>query len=191
MLTSQLIPIKKNVTPNVLIANLRRLFADLSTGHKAIMNIVASLSLHLKTNSLVLMDEPEVHLHPPLVSALLKVVRELLGKFQAHAIVATHSPIVVQETLGRHVIVMTRYENRTNWQSSDRETFGENLATIIRETLGLPAANADYVGQLAALIDKDTQLEDIERIFGERGMSSPARAQTLRIISALQADRKN
>jgi predicted ATP-binding protein involved in virulence len=121
---------------------------------------------------------------------LLKVVRDLLDPFHSHAIVATHSPVVVQETLGRHVLVLHRIDNRTNWQPSIRETFGENLATLTRESLGLPAERADYIGRLKEVIKKDTQLEDIEKLFGTRGMSSPARAQTLRIISAVQSGQK-
>ncbi|HEY0131029.1 MAG TPA: hypothetical protein VGB57_06445, partial [Allosphingosinicella sp.] len=61
---------------------------------------------------------------------------------------------------------------------------------LTRESLGLPAERADYIGRLKEVIKKDTQLEDIEKLFGTRGMSSPARAQTLRIISAVQSGQK-
>lgn len=174
-----------------VLARTTTLFPTFSTGHKAIMNIVAALCLHLKMNSLVLMDEPEAHLHPPMIASLLKITRTLLAKFRAHAIVATHSPVVIQETLGRHVLVLNRIDNRTNWSVSLRETFGENLATLTRETLGLPAAKADYIGQLDVLIDSNTTLADIEKLFDDRGMSSPARAQAIRLISARQMGQRS
>jgi predicted ATP-binding protein involved in virulence len=160
------------------------LFPTLSTGHKAILNIVASLCVHLNANSLVMMDEPEAHLHPPLVASLLKIVRTLLEQFNANAIVATHSPIVIQETLGQHVVRFRRVANRTSWDLHPTQTFGENLATLTRETFGLPAARAHFVSVLRSLIDDGVDsLEEIDALFGDRGMSSPARAQALRLIA--------
>ncbi|RVJ89375.1 AAA family ATPase [Sinorhizobium meliloti] len=173
-----------------LLKTIKEAFPGLSTGHKAVMNVVASLCLHLKANSLALLDEPEAHLHPPLIASLMKISRDLLSHFHAHAIVATHSPVVVQETLGRHVLVMSRIGTQTNWWVSPRETFGENLSTLTRESLGLPADKADYIGQLESLIRDDTQLREVEERFGDLGMSSPARAQALRIINERQADVK-
>lgn len=171
--------------PEMIIEMIAGLFATLSTGHKAIMNIIASLCVHLNKNSLVLMDEPEAHLHPPLVATLLRIVRTLLKSFDANAIVATHSPIVIQETLAEHVIRFSRISNRTNWEVHGSQTFGENVAALTRSTFGLPAASADFIGVLRALtISKSASLDGIEAIFGERGLSSPARAQVLRLLAA-------
>lgn len=173
-------------TDKGLNTRLAAIFPGLSTGHKAILNIVASLCLRLNPNSLVLMDEPEAHLHPPLIASLLRVVRSLLERFQAHAIVATHSPVVVQETLAEHVLILRRIDNRTSWQFSRRQTFGENIAALTRETFGLPAARADYIGRLEAMVASDMSIDEIEARFGAAGMSSPARAQALRLLGQKQ-----
>lgn len=171
--------------PKAVIELVAPLFEIMSTGHKAIMNIIASLCVHLNTNSLVLIDEPEAHLHPPLIASLLRIIRMLLRSFNANAIVATHSPIVIQETLGEHVIRFQRVGNRTNWEVHTTQTFGENVAALTRGTFGLPAATADFIGVLRALTAESTaSLETIETLFGERGLSSPARAQVLRLIAA-------
>ncbi len=186
---SRILDVGANPTAAKLIKTIKQNFPGLSTGHKAVVNVVASLCLHLNTNSLVLLDEPEAHLHPPLIASLLRVTRTLLSEFHAHAIAATHSPVVIQETLGRHVLVLNRVGNRTNWSVSPRETFGENLSSLTRDSLGLPADKSDYIGQLEALIGESTQLQEVEELFGNQ-MSSPARAQALRIINARQASRK-
>lgn len=174
---------KKARTAASVIKSVAKLFPHLSTGHKAILNIVASLCLRLNQNSLVLMDEPEAHLHPPLISSLLKVVRGLLEEFQANAIVATHSPVVVQETLAAHVLVLRRDDDRTSWRYSASQTFGENIAALTRETFGLPAAQADYIARLRQLVEAGLPIEAIEGRFAPLGMSSPARAQAIRLIT--------
>ena len=174
---------KKARTASSVIKAVAKLFPSLSTGHKAILNIVASLCLRLNQNSLVLMDEPEAHLHPPLISSLLKVVRGLLEEFQANAIVATHSPVVVQETLAAHVLVLRRDDDRTSWRYSASQTFGENIAALTRETFGLPAAQADYIARLRQMVQAGLTIEAIEGRFAPLGMSSPARAQAIRLIT--------
>lgn len=179
----------QKVRDDEVIHRFRHQFSSMSTGHKAILNIVASLCLRLNRNSLVIMDEPEAHLHPPLVAVLLKIVRELLGHFDAHAIVATHSPIVVQETLGQHVLLFERKLDTTTWMPSPRQTFGENVASLTREVFGLPAAMTDFVSVLEHRLADDPSLPNLEALFGERKLSSPARAQALRILAKLGSER--
>ncbi|MBW6100166.1 ATP-binding protein [Escherichia coli] len=55
----------------------------------------------MKKRCLVLFDEPETHLHPPLLAVLMSALRIVLNEVDAFAIVATHSPVVVQETLSK------------------------------------------------------------------------------------------
>lgn len=43
------------------------------------------------------MDEPEEHLHPPLVAAFIRALSNLLTYRNGVGIVATHSPVIVQE----------------------------------------------------------------------------------------------
>jgi ABC-type cobalamin/Fe3+-siderophores transport system ATPase subunit len=162
-----------------VVSHLRAAFPHLSTGHKAIINVVASLSRYLKPDTLVLLDEPEAHLHPPLIAVLLSVTRKLLKRFKAFAIVATHSPVVVQETLGQHVIVLSRADDITGWSVAEFETYGENIATITRNVFGLSPGRADFVAELEALVRKGMSREEIEALF-PRKMSSSARAQVIR-----------
>jgi predicted ATP-dependent endonuclease of OLD family len=47
--------------------------------------------------TLILLDEPESHLHPPLLSAFIRALSDLLVKRNGVAVIATHSPVVLQE----------------------------------------------------------------------------------------------
>ena len=86
------------------------LFRRLSSGHKVVLKIVTELTAYMGDDkpTLVLIDEPETHLHPPLLAALLKSVRACLDQFDGYAILATHSPVVLQETPSRYVNVLRR-----------------------------------------------------------------------------------
>ena len=74
---------------------LRSSFDDLSSGHKAVLSIVTGCVAMLEERSLVLLDEPENHLHPPLLAAFIRAFSELLVDRNSVAIVATHSPVVL------------------------------------------------------------------------------------------------
>ena len=95
--------IKKNSdnTNGVTMQNMRQpamdLFRKLSSGHTIILLTITKIFEKIEEKTLVLLDEPESHLHPPLLSSFMRALSDLLIKKNAVAIIATHSPVVLQE----------------------------------------------------------------------------------------------
>lgn len=81
---------------------------NLSAGQKVVVLTLANLAAFLETNSVVLHDEPETHLHPSLLSAMLRAIHGLLDHFDSYAIMATHSLVPLQETPASNVFVIER-----------------------------------------------------------------------------------
>ncbi|MDI1282274.1 AAA family ATPase [Brevundimonas sp.] len=163
---------------------LRRRFRRSSTGHKFVLLLMVQLAAFVRKGTLVLIDEPEAHLHPPLLVTFLTLLREVLLRRDACAVVATHSPLVVQETPARHVCIVERDIGLTGIRSPELETFGEDIGEISREVFRLQAPIGDYPGVLARLADSMT-LQAIEALF-PRGLSGQARG----MIMARQARRR-
>ncbi|MDT9120903.1 AAA family ATPase, partial [Escherichia coli] len=69
----------------------------MSSGHAIVLFTITRLVDVVGEKSLVLFDEPEVHLHPPLLSAFLRTLCDLLDARNGVAIIPTHSPVVLQE----------------------------------------------------------------------------------------------
>jgi energy-coupling factor transporter ATP-binding protein EcfA2 len=143
------------------------LFKTLSSGHKIVLNIVAKLVAHLQRKSLVLIDEPEAHLHPPLLAALLKSIRIALHEKDSVAIIATHSPVVLQETPRSHVRVLRRYGQKTSVEKPPIETFGEDVGTLTRDVFNLDNSLTDFHDVLQNLASQ-MPLEKIETLFGNK-----------------------
>lgn len=154
----------------------------LSTGHKIVLNIVVQLAAHLTTRSLVLLDEPETHLHPPLLAAMLRVLQTLLAAFDSFVVIATHSPVVLQEVPSSSVRLLKRFGDESSVSDLEIETFGANVGTITRQVFSLDSTATDYQGVLAKLAQKLTS-EEIESLF-QGGMSTQARALVLRAQQA-------
>jgi ABC-type lipoprotein export system ATPase subunit len=140
-------------------------FLRWSTGHKIVMHVVASLLANAKHRSLVLFDEPETHLHPPLVAALMHAVRVVLEQKNAFAIVATHSPVVLQETLAKHVRIVERIESDFNVTQPSLETFGENVGILTYDTFRLTGESTDFHNSLDELIKAYSSVEEINTFF--------------------------
>jgi hypothetical protein len=163
----------------LLTMSAREAFLTWSTGQKIAVQILASLAAYVVPRSLVLFDEPEMHLHPPLIAALMHGVRRLLSSHKGCAIIATHSPVVLQESLARHVYIVRRQGSLTEIASPTIETFGENVGALTSEVFGLNSENTDFYAMLDLLIVNKRDLDRIEKYFEPFGLSLQARAYVM------------
>lgn len=159
--------------------DLKLIFLSWSTGHKIVTQILISLVAYVAPRSLVLLDEPETHLHPPLLAALMHAVRLILNEQKAFAVVATHSPVVLQETLARHVFIVRREGNVTEVYRPEIETFAENIGALTSEVFGLNSGVTDYHKILDNLTFFIKDLDQIEALFAPHGLSMQARAYVM------------
>ena len=146
-----------------------KLFRTLSSGHKVVLKIVAELSAHINGTepTLVLLDEPETHLHPPLLAAFLKSVRACLDEYDGYAVIATHSPVVLQETPARYVHVLRRVSEFSQVETTSIETFAEGIGVITQEVFNLGDGTTDWHDTLLELGSRH-DLDLIEKMFGRR-----------------------
>ncbi len=146
-------------------AGCRQFFDTLSTGHKLVLNLVTQLIANLQPKSLVIFDEPESHLHPSLLSAMLKAIRFLLDDTDSFCIFATHSPVVLQETPGKQVLILRRNGKKSMVEQPERETFAENVGVLTSDVFNLTASETDFHYVLERLA-KEHDVGSIEQMFG-------------------------
>ncbi|MFI0928686.1 AAA family ATPase [Streptomyces sp. NPDC021012] len=161
-------------------AAARKLFASLSSGHKVVLLTMTRLVEHVGERTLVLIDEPETHLHPPLLSAFIRVLSDLLTDRNGLAIVATHSPVVLQEVPAHCVWKLRRYGNYLAADRPSIETFGENVGVLTHEVFGLEVTDTGFHRDLSLLVDEGLSYEDIlERFQGRLGGEARIIARSL------------
>jgi hypothetical protein len=113
----------------------------------------------------------------------MHALRHILRKHSAFAIVATHSPVVVQESLAQHVKVIRREGTLTPIHPIRIESFGEGLGLISAEVFGLQSNATDFHRVLDEVTDKLKSLEAIEALFQDGAMSHQARAYVMSLLS--------
>lgn len=132
-------------------------FKNLSSGHKIVLLTITKLVELVRERSLVLLDEPEAHLHPPLLSAFIRALSDLLNNRNGVAIVATHSPVVLQEVPAECTWQLERHNTLMTAQRPEAETFAENVGILTHRVFGLEVEEAGFYNLL-----RDTVIEEGE-----------------------------
>jgi len=142
-------------------------FSKLSSGHKIILLGITKLVATVEERTLVILDEPETHLHPPLLSAYIRSLSSLLMKRNAVGLIATHSPVVLQEVSNLCVWKLYRQGNISTIQRIDRNTFGENVGLLTHEVFGLEVTNSGFHKILEEAVKKYDSFEEIHNHFNK------------------------
>jgi predicted ATPase len=151
----------------------------LSSGHKIILLTITRLVQTLAERSLVIMDEPEGHLHPPLLAAFIRALSDLLSKRNGLAIIATHSPVILQEVPGHCVYTVTRKNDVVVARHPARETFAENVGVLTHSVFGLEVLGSGFSQMLLADSLNGGSYEEIIERFDQRiGLEGRALLQT-------------
>lgn len=121
------------------------LFLSKSTGVKFFLHAMINLIQKIEDNSVVLFDEPENHLHPPFLSFMMKMFRKVIHEKHSVMLVATHSPIVLQETFSKNVFILRRNNGRLTFSKPLIETFGESFGMINTYVFNLNSDITNYL----------------------------------------------
>ncbi len=154
----------------------QRLFDSLSSGHKVVLLTITRLIETVEERTLVVLDEPEAHLHPPLLSAFIRALSDLLTQRNGVAIVATHSPVVLQEVPRTCAWKLRRNGETVVAERPSVETFGENVGVLTRDVFQLELTGTGFHKMLKDSVDRhrrtvdgaedsDAWFEDVESEF--------------------------
>ncbi len=138
-------------------------FRSLSSGQKIMLHIFTQVVVSITEDSLLLIDEPEIHLHPNAISSFMHMLNDLLDKYNSFAIISTHSPIVLQEIPAKYVRIFDNnefYETKL-WE----ECFGENISQIIANVFNVRPDESNYKTFFQQKKEEGFSKEDMEKLF--------------------------
>ncbi|MBL0691924.1 MAG: AAA family ATPase [SAR324 cluster bacterium] len=164
------------------IYHIEGIFDRLSSGHKIILLTITKLVELVDQKTLVLIDEPESHLHPPLLLSFIRALSGLLIKRNAVALIATHSPIILQEVPKCCVTKIYRVGAKYKLNRPKNETYGENIDTLTRDVFGLELENSGFYKSIGDYIreNKSKTYKDVMKEFGDQvGSEGRAIARSL------------
>ncbi|MGW2280209.1 AAA family ATPase [Streptomyces sp. NPDC001770] len=160
-------------------------FIGLSSGHAIVLITLTRLVDLVAERTLILLDEPELHLHPPLLSAFIRAVSDLLTDRNGVAVMATHSPVVLQEVPKSCVYKITRNGQRSRVRRPRYETYGENVGVLTHEIFGLEVVRSGFYAEIERVVNEFGDYEAVINHFNGQ-LGDEARG----LVRILLADRE-
>lgn len=143
---------------------------DLSSGEVAMLHFSAQLIAAIENGSLLLLDEPETHLHPKYISDLVEVLYTLLDATKSIAVIATHSAYIVREASRDNVKILSLKDGILFFDSPRMQTLGASIDTISQFAFGDTNESHHFQKILAnwvRSIEPSVSLDQIIKGFGE------------------------
>jgi predicted ATPase len=102
----------------------------LSSGQLTFFKFALMCCLYIENGSFVLMDEPETHMHPNMISDFIGLLDYVLEHTGSFALIATHSAYIVREVPTQQVLIFSREESNIIVGSPRLPTFGATVDSI-------------------------------------------------------------
>lgn len=163
----------------------------LSSGELVMLQFAAQAIASIETGSLLLLDEPETHLHPNFVSDFMDLLQELLKQTRSIAIIATHSAYIVREVPRRRVNILRRTDEGIEVVRPRLQTFGSNVDAVSQFVFGDGLISHRYQRVLktwASTRGRELGLEGIIEAHGEE-LNPETLSYIARIIEEPAAER--
>jgi ABC-type Mn2+/Zn2+ transport system ATPase subunit len=141
---------------------------ELSSGQRLFTYVVINILGAIRRNSLVLVDEPELFLHPSLEIQLVEMLKQILHNFNSKAILATHSLVTVREVPADCVHVLERTDDGLVIKRPPFQTFGGDMQRISSYVFGDRSVSKPFEGWLRKQLDEhDGSADDLIAALGD------------------------
>ena len=109
---------------------------DLSAGQKWIIHLIFSLFWYNLEEGLIIIDEPEIHLHPTFQKEYLEVLEDISKNYWLQVVLVTHSPSFINARVIKNVhrFRMSESGTKVSFPNSRIETTSKTLFQIIHYT---------------------------------------------------------
>lgn len=149
----------------------------LSSGQKIVLMSLMEISLFFDEKSVLLIDEPELFLHPSLLKSYIRSLSIILKELNGFSILTTHTPLTLQEIPNNCVYEMYRKKDDFELKSVDYKTFGENISELMKNVYGVYLADTGYSNLIDNIFKKgiinsmtDEEKKELKEAMGREAM---------------------
>lgn len=153
---------------------LVKIIGRLSSGQKIIMLTITKLILKVREKTLVLIDEPELFLHPSLAKSYIRAIIQIITRMNGICVVATHNPLILQELQTKCIKITTKRKDCfeiKNLADFNINSYGESVTVLNSTVFGIDIQNTGYYQYLTSLnIDKlKSDKNELQSKLGSEG----------------------
>lgn len=133
---------------------------DLSSGEKQLFLRTLSIKMLEPKNSIILIDEPELSLHPKWQQKIIEVYKKIGENNQI--IIATHSPHILGSVSNENIFILYRDEKgKIEAKTGDElySSYGQPVDRVLKDIMGLESVRTPKIEkdleELRKLVDED------------------------------------
>ena len=133
---------------------------NLSSGEKQLFLRTLSIKMLEPKNSIILIDEPELSLHPKWQQRIIEVYKKIGENNQI--IIATHSPHILGSVSSENIFILYRDENgKIEAKTGDElySSYGQPVDRVLKDIMGLESVRTPKIEkdleELRKLVDED------------------------------------
>ena len=157
-------------------------FSSASSGEKHMLFSMLNLIISAQEESLILIDEPEVSLHPNWQMKYIDTLKNIFSSFNTHFIIATHSHFLVSDLEGESSsVIRLLKEEKTNAITGElikSNTYGWSPDEILYRVFEVASSRNRFVAEdIANILD---YLSDPERTGNIVNMETLAKLESLK-----------
>ncbi|MHA2690245.1 AAA family ATPase [Vibrio harveyi] len=140
---------------------------SMSSGQLTFFKFALLCCLYIENGSFVLLDEPETHMHPNMITDFVELLDEILENTGSLALIATHSAYFVREIPQDQVHVFKKEANNVCISNPRLTTFGAPVDSISRFVFDDDAESKLAEKLYLRIKRQNTTFEDIVNKLGD------------------------
>jgi len=143
---------------------------ELSTGEKTLLSKILHLYFQGYKDKLILIDEPELSLHPSWQNKVLKIYENFAIKNNCQIIIATHSPHIIGSAKPEYIRLLKKIDNKIVAIKNIDRSYGLEFDKILTDIMGVenlrtPAVAKDVKRLWDLLEDEDYESEEYTTLY--------------------------
>lgn len=138
----------------------------LSSGQRLFTYIVINILGAIRRNSLILIDEPELFLHPTLEIQFVNMLKMILSKFNSKALLATHSVVTVREVPSDCVHVFEEVDEELFVKHPPFQTFGGDVQRISSYAFGDKSVSKPFEAWIRSQLKNHGSADELIEVMG-------------------------
>ena len=135
----------------------------LSTGEKTLLSKVLYLYFKDVKNQIILIDEPELSLHPAWQNRVLKLYENFAIKNNCQIIIATHSPQIIGSAKPEYLRILTFQDNSVKVLDNFNKSYGLEFSKVLLDIMGVEELRALEVEEKFIKLKRYIQEKDSKR----------------------------
>lgn len=126
---------------------------DASSGERSLLLLVCSIASQITSDSVVLIDEPEISLHPEWQENFIELISKAFEHYhRCHFIIATHSPLIVSNLPKSECFIVNMDINRT---VNSEEYYNKSADFQLAKLFNTPGFQNEYLNRVCVSILSD------------------------------------